>query len=104
MERWDNALQGQQHGEMFRMDKKRVTLADDSLACCSGATRNRTGDTRIFSPLLYQLSYGTNVVAFQKRVQRYGFFPYYANFFVFFLYKMLLFQIFAVSLQSEIGI
>ena len=26
----------------------------------SGATRNRTGDTRIFSPLLYQLSYGTN--------------------------------------------
>ena len=25
-----------------------------------GATRNRTGDTRIFSPLLYQLSYGTN--------------------------------------------
>ena len=29
-----------------------------SLFC--GATRNRTGDTRIFSPLLYQLSYGTN--------------------------------------------
>ena len=28
-----------------------------SLLC--GATRNRTGDTRIFSPLLYQLSYGT---------------------------------------------
>ena len=27
----------------------------------SGATRNRTGDTRIFSPLLYQLSYGTSV-------------------------------------------
>ena len=27
----------------------------------SGATRNRTGDTRIFSPLLYQLSYGTIV-------------------------------------------
>ena len=25
----------------------------------SGTTRNRTGDTRIFSPLLYQLSYGT---------------------------------------------
>ena len=24
-----------------------------------GATRNRTGDTRIFSPLLYHLSYGT---------------------------------------------
>jgi hypothetical protein len=28
----------------------------------SGATRNRTGDTRIFSPLLYQLSYGTFLV------------------------------------------
>ena len=24
-----------------------------------GVTRNRTGDTRIFSPLLYQLSYDT---------------------------------------------
>ena len=30
----------------------------------SGTTRNRTGDTRIFSPLLYQLSYGTNIVLF----------------------------------------
>ena len=29
------------------------------IAFASGATRNRTGDTRIFSPLLYQLSYGT---------------------------------------------
>ena len=27
-----------------------------------GATRNRTGDTRIFSPLLYQLSYDTIIV------------------------------------------
>ena len=27
-----------------------------------GATRNRTGDTRIFSPLLYQLSYGTIII------------------------------------------
>ena len=26
-----------------------------------GTTRSRTGDTRIFSPLLYQLSYGTIV-------------------------------------------
>ena len=31
-----------------------------------GATRNRTGDTRIFSPLLYQLSYGTVVFACAK--------------------------------------
>ena len=38
--------------------KKRVTLLSNSFVC--GATRNRTGDTRIFSPLLYHLSYGTN--------------------------------------------
>ena len=31
-----------------------------------GATRNRTGDTRIFSPLLYQLSYGTIAFAVAK--------------------------------------
>ena len=30
---------------------------------------NRTGDTRIFSPLLYQLSYGT--ACFSNAVQRY---------------------------------
>ena len=27
-----------------------------------GARRNRTADTRIFNPLLYQLSYGATVV------------------------------------------
>ncbi len=32
----------------------------------SGATRNRTGDTRIFSPLLYQLSYGTSLISGAK--------------------------------------
>ena len=32
----------------------------------SGATRNRTGDTRIFSPLLYRLSYGTNVAKIES--------------------------------------
>ena len=36
------------------------------------ATRNRTGDTRIFSPLLYQLSYGT--VVSRLRLQRYAFY------------------------------
>ena len=36
----------------------------------SGTTRNRTGDTRIFSPLLYQLSYGT-IMSFVLRMQRY---------------------------------
>jgi hypothetical protein len=29
----------------------------------NGQGRNRTGDTRIFSPLLYQLSYLSNIVA-----------------------------------------
>ena len=38
-------------------NKKRVTQMSNSFFC--GATRNRTGDTRIFSPLLYHLSYGT---------------------------------------------
>ena len=36
--------------------------------CKGGATRNRTGDTRIFSPLLYQLSYGT--IVSRLRLQR----------------------------------
>ena len=36
-----------------------------------GTDGNRTSDTRIFSPLLYQLSYGTSVLWLQK----YDFFP-----------------------------
>ena len=38
--------------------EKAPTFWVDAFVLC-GATRNRTGDTRIFSPLLYQLSYGT---------------------------------------------
>ena len=37
-----------------------------STSLSSGATRNRTGDTRIFSPMLYQLSYGTIAFAGAK--------------------------------------
>ena len=37
----------------------------------SGATRNRTGDTRIFSTLLYQLSYGTIVLICECKVITY---------------------------------
>ncbi len=37
--------------------KKRLSFV--RISSVSGTTRNRTGDTRIFSPLLYQLSYGT---------------------------------------------
>ena len=39
------------------MNKRPLTHCELAVFC--GATRNRTGDTRIFSPLLYQLSYGT---------------------------------------------
>ena len=78
----------------------------------SGATRNRTGDTRIFSPLLYQLSYGT--IAFICLASaKVGLFSYtgklYSNFFTFkikiylqkgfFLLFYYIFSIFSVSLQ-----
>ncbi len=46
-----------------------------SLFC--GATENRTRDTRIFSPLLYQLSYGT-IISFG--ITKVGIFLDYANF------------------------
>lgn len=65
----------------------------------SGTTRNRTGDTRIFSPLLYQLSYGTIVIAW-LRVQRYAFFVNHTNFWAFFLKKMHEFQKNALPLHS----
>ena len=59
-----------------------IKIQGFNLLCC-GATRNRTGDTRIFSPLLYQLSYGTIIYMLRvlKRVQIYGIFFYYANIF-----------------------
>ena len=40
------------------------------------ATRNRTGDTRIFSPLLYHLSYGTSVFACAKVMDWFEFTKY----------------------------
>ena len=40
-------------------DKRKTTYIAVSRSFQCGTTRNRTGDTRIFSPLLYQLSYGT---------------------------------------------
>ena len=49
-----------------------------------GATRIRTGDTRIFSPMLYQLSYGTlrwSGVFRCFAVQSYNLFRYCANIF-----------------------
>ena len=51
-----------------RKQQKRDAVACVSMRC--GTDGNRTSDTRIFSPLLYQLSYGTSVFA----LQRYAFF------------------------------
>ena len=51
--------------------KKAVTFRSNCFII-SGATRNRTGDTRIFSPLLYQLSYGTSVLITGAKIE--GFF------------------------------
>ena len=48
------------------MPKKSSYLIDNCFSSQRGATRNRTGDTRIFSPLLYQLSYGTSLIAGAK--------------------------------------
>ena len=49
-------------GKNRRKDTKKAVTFKCNCLIFSGATRNRTGDTRIFSPLLYQLSYGTVVL------------------------------------------
>ena len=63
--------------------KKAVRLCGLTAFFSSGANGNRTSDTRIFSPLLYQLSYGTIVACL--RVQSYGKILVCANFRVHFL-------------------
>ena len=56
-------------GNVFLKNKKESYIVCVTLSLLrSGTTRNRTGDTRIFSPLLYQLSYGTDLL--HLRVQR----------------------------------
>ena len=52
-----------------KTNKRPLTLYE--LTVSRGATRNRTGDTRIFSPLLYQLSYGTIVLICECKVITY---------------------------------
>ena len=54
----------------FRSYRKIKNLILLRIRFLSGATRNRTGDTRIFSPLLYQLSYGTSIFMFATNVSR----------------------------------
>ena len=51
-------------GKNHRKDIKKAVTFKCNCLIFSGATRNRTGDTRIFSPLLYQLSYGTIIFIF----------------------------------------
>ena len=46
---------------LTRCDMKKESHLRNSLSLC-GITWNRTRDTRIFSPLLYRLSYDTNIV------------------------------------------
>ncbi len=46
----------------FGLYNKKSSHISITASVSSGATKNRTRDTRIFSPLLYQLSYGTNIL------------------------------------------
>ena len=66
-----------------------------------GATRNRTGDTRIFSPLLYQLSYGTCRYFSSAKIMLFVYTPNFMAFFLLFIFVLqeitLLITIFAKS-------
>ena len=70
-----------------------------------GATRNRTGDTRIFSPLLYQLSYGT--IVFTNAGAKILLFSGFPNILRFFFMKYLAFlwkvRIFAPAKQRKVA-
>ena len=52
------------NSEWLKIQKEVFIILIKTSFCC-GATGNRTRDTRIFSPLLYQLSYGTSVLRLQ---------------------------------------
>jgi hypothetical protein len=47
----------QKRSEKFNIEETKKTIIADDLSC--GVGRDRTADTRIFSPLLYRLSYRT---------------------------------------------
>ena len=53
------SLTGSPPAPARRKEKPQGSFIKTLGAFCCGVTRNRTGDTRIFSPLLYQLSYDT---------------------------------------------
>ena len=58
-ERRQAASTKHKHGRGKQKERYHTLLRRNTSLLLCGATRNRTGDTRIFSPLLYQLSYGT---------------------------------------------
>ncbi len=68
-------VSGASQVSFFSLDAGVVVVANDvcralSAAECekmSGRGRDRTGDTRIFSPLLYQLSYPTESAVFIEK-------------------------------------
>ena len=72
---------------LWKNKKSRFSLKIRILRCfaflCCGATGIRTRDTRIFSPLLYQLSYGTIVMSanFVLASAKIATFFYSANFY-----------------------
>ena len=77
----------------FLSTKKRESHFCNSLIY-SGVTGNRTRDTRIFSPLLYQLSYDTifckNFPLFRFGIAKIGKIPHTPNFFTSFLKKLII--------------
>ena len=79
-QKYQNVAQMLPKSWSIEKEKSPKSLSNSSLGdFSSGATGIRTRDTRIFSPLLYQLSYGTIIMlclTFLKRVQRYTLFSY----------------------------
>ena len=82
-------------------DQKKKKTATEALLLrfCCGATGNRTRDTRIFSPLLYQLSYGTiftfELAFFSFGIAKVDIFLLPPNFFAKIFQKNALFSFFA---------
>ena len=54
---------------MNKIKKKLINYLPMSFSWFSGTTWNRTRDTRIFSPVLYHLSYGTITISKNRPVE-----------------------------------
>ena len=64
-----------------RIEDRRCKKAQQNAGLFCGATRNRTKDTRIFSPLLYLLSYGTLCFKWTAKIkQKINFKSLFVNF------------------------